>query len=108
VQKVRHLLRSQTDEACTAETLALRLHVSTRTLHRQLREEGASLLELKDEARRDRAIELLNRTNRPIKQVAHAVGYRNEKSFARAFKEWTGESPGRFREQAAGEDRKAP
>jgi AraC-like DNA-binding protein len=108
VQKVRHLLRSQTDEGCTAETLALRLHVSTRTLHRQLREEGASLLELKDEARRDRAIELLNRTNRPIKQVAHAVGYRNEKSFARAFKEWTGESPGRFREQAAGEDRKAP
>lgn len=101
VQRVRQLLRTQTAEACTAETLAERLHVSTRTLHRQLREEGAALLELKDEARRDRAIELLNRSNRPIKQVAQAVGYRNEKSFTRAFKEWTGESPGRFRERAA-------
>lgn len=99
VQRVRQVLRSQTDEALTAETLAERLHVSPRTLHRQLSEEGASLQELKIEARRNRAVDLLLRTNRPIKHVALAVGYRNEKSFSRAFKEWTGESPGHFREQ---------
>ena len=63
----------------------------------QLDEEGASLQELKDEARRERAIELLNRTNRSVKQVAIAVGFRNEKSFSRAFKQWTGASPGEYR-----------
>lgn len=100
VQKVRQIMKTQTDESCTAEILAERLHVSTRTLHRQLREEGASLQELKDEARRERAIEFLHRTSRPIKQVAQAVGFSNEKSFSRAFKEWTGSSPGEFRERA--------
>ena len=97
VQRVRHLLRERLDEGATAETLAERLHVSPRTLHRQLDDEGASLQQLKDEARRERAIELLNRTNRPIKQVALAVGFRSEKSFARAFRQWTGESPSAFR-----------
>lgn len=107
VQRVRQILRTRTDEPCTAEALAERLHVSIRTLQRQLRDEGSSLQDLKDEARRDRAIELLKRSNRPIKQIAQAVGFRNEKSFTRAFKDWTGESPSRFRDKAAGESRKA-
>ena len=100
VQRVRQLLHAHPDEAATAERLAARLNVSPRTLHRQLLEEGASLQQLKDEARRDRAIELLNRSDRPLKQLAEAVGFKNEKSFARAFKQWTGSSPGAFREQA--------
>ena len=102
VQKVRQILKAQAGEACTAESLAEQLHVSPRTLHRQLSEEGASLQGIKDETRRERAIELLTRSSRPIKQVAQAAGYRNEKSFARAFKEWTGESPGRFRALSKG------
>lgn len=105
VQRVRQLLRTGTDRTCTSETLAERLHVSTRTLHRHLREEGASLLQLKNEARRDRALALLNRTTRSIKQVAQAVGYRSEKSFERAFKQWTGRTPRSFRESAAGRTR---
>ena len=40
------------------------------------------------------------RSRQPIKQVAASVGFRNEKSFARAFKDWTGQSPGQFREAA--------
>ena len=94
------VLRPVREAALTAERLAARLNVSPRTLHRQLLEEGASLQQLKDEARRDRAIELLNRSDRPLKQLAEAVGFKNEKSFARAFKQWTGSSPGAFREQA--------
>ncbi|NMG27303.1 AraC family transcriptional regulator [Aromatoleum evansii] len=100
VQRVRHLLRERLDEGATAETLAERLHLSPRTLHRQLDEEGASLQQLKDEARRERAIELLRRTNRTVKQIALSVGFRNEKSFARAFRQWTGEPPSAFRERS--------
>lgn len=84
------------DRAHNADGAAALLNISARTLHRQLREEGASLQELKDEVRFERATELLNRTDKQVKQVA-AAGFRNEKSFTRAFREWTGISPAAFR-----------
>lgn len=99
VQRVRELLRMQPDSPHTGESLAMELHVSPRTLHRQLQEEGTSLQALKNEIRRDRAVELLNRTSRPIKQIAPAVGFLNEKSFSRAFKQWTGVTPESVREK---------
>ena len=74
------------------------MHISARTLHRQLREEESSLQLLKDEVRQLRATDLLVRTDRPVKQVAAAVGFRNEKNFARAFAGWTGVAPSAWRE----------
>lgn len=100
VARVRQLLATAPDAAHNAQLLAERLHVSPRTLHRQLKEEGASLQVLKDEVRQGRAIELLRRTPRPIKQVAEAAGFASEKSFIRAFRGWTGQSPADFRRQA--------
>ncbi len=100
VQSVRQLLAATPEAAHNAATLATRLHLSTRTLHRQLQEQGSSLQALKDEVRRQRAMDLLQRTHRPIKQVAEAVGFASEKSFIRAFRGWTGQSPGDFRSQA--------
>jgi len=99
VQRVRELLRMQPDSPHTGESVATELHVSSRTLHRQLQEEGTSLQVLKNEIRRDRAVDLLNRTSRPIKQIAPAVGFVNEKSFSRAFKQWTGVTPESIREK---------
>jgi AraC-like DNA-binding protein len=97
VRRVRELLRQNTGEVRTAGDVARRLHVSVRTLHRQTREEGSSLQALKDEARRHLAVELLSRGQRSVKQVAWAVGFRSEKSFARAFRVWTGSPPASFR-----------
>lgn len=99
VEQVRQALVAHAEAAHSAEHLAKLLHMSTRTLHRQLKDEGASLQQLKDETRRERASDLLFRTDRPIKQVAAAVGYRNEKSFIRAFRQWTGTTPAEFRAQ---------
>jgi AraC-like DNA-binding protein len=98
VQRVRQLLARQPLDALNAEGLAAQLNLSARTLHRQLKDEGASLQALKDEVWRQRATELLLRTTRPIKQVAQASGFRNEKSFMRAFKTWTGCTPGEWRQ----------
>ena len=102
VQRVRQTLTAHLMQAHNADALAALLHVSPRTLHRQLKEEGASLQALKDEVRRARALELLLRTQRPIKQVAEATGFQNEKSFMRAFKGWTGQSPAQFRQTRQG------
>jgi AraC-like DNA-binding protein len=105
-QQVRELLRRHAAELTQAEALAAALHVSVRTLHRQLHDEGVSLQALKDEVRRDQALAQLQRTQRPIKQVALAVGFRNEKSFARAFRQWTGSTPSEVRR--GGVSRAAP
>lgn len=98
VQRVRQVLMNQPLDAHNADDLAALLHTSARTLHRQLKEEGATLQALKDEVRRERAIDLLQRTRRPIKQIAAATGFQNEKSFIRAFKAWTGLAPGEWRD----------
>ena len=99
VQRVRQVLLSQPQLAHNAADLAAQLNLSARTLHRQLKEEGASLQTLKDAVRRELASELLQRSQRPIKQVALAAGFQNEKSFIRAFKGWTGMTPGAWRDR---------
>ena len=99
VQRVRQVLLNQPQDAHNADDLAALLHTSARTLHRQLKEEGATLQALKDEVRRERAMALLQRTNKPIKQIAEAAGFQNEKSFIRAFRGWTGVTPGEWREK---------
>ncbi|HET9645320.1 MAG TPA: AraC family transcriptional regulator [Burkholderiaceae bacterium] len=100
VQRVRELLPTQT----TAEALSRMLNVSVRTLHRQLKDEGTSLQALKDQVRRDMAVEMLLRTKRSVKQIALASAFRNEKSFTRAFREWTGDSPSDYRRKMATAD----
>jgi AraC-like DNA-binding protein len=97
VQRVRELLHRPGGAALHAEALAQSLNVSLRTLHRHLHQEGASVQALKDEARSRLAQELLQRTRLPIKQVAHQLGFHSEKSFARAFRQWTGTPPSEWR-----------
>ena len=96
--QVKQALAMYPQDTHSAEDLAPLLNLSPRSLHRQLKEEGTSLQVLKDEVRHERAIELLQRTRKPIKQVAESAGFQNEKSFIRAFKQWTGQPPAAFRE----------
>ena len=102
--RVRQILRSEPQAIHNADDLAARLNLSPRTLHRQLKEEGASLQVLKDTVRRELATDLLLRSQRPIKQVALASGFHNEKSFIRAFRGWTGMTPGQWRGQSGSDN----
>ena len=97
VHSVAQLLAADPAAAHTAEDVAAQLNLSVRTLHRQLKEEGVSLQRLKNDARRERAIALLLQTAKPVKQIAAAVGFDSEKSFARAFRDWTGVAPSAYR-----------
>ena len=100
VEKVRQTLAQHPEHSRNADDLAAWLNMSARTLHRQLQEEGASLQQLKDSVREQRARMLLLRTGKPLKQIATEVGFSNEKSFIRAFKTWTGQAPETFRQSA--------
>jgi AraC-like DNA-binding protein len=93
VEKVRQTLAEHPEQGRNAQDLAQFLNLSVRTLHRQLKEEGASLQQLKDSVRQAQAQALLLRSTRAIQQIALQVGFQSEKSFSRAFKTWTGQTP---------------
>lgn len=99
--RARSLMTARPSDQHSAAALASALNVSVRTLHRQLEEEGTSLQALKDAVRREQAIEQLCRTTHPIKQIALSVGFASEKTFARAFRHWTGESPSEYRHRSS-------
>jgi AraC-like DNA-binding protein len=97
VERVRRVLREARGRILGADDVARELALSTRTMHRRLREEATSLRGLKEEAKLELARHELMRGRTPIKRIAELAGFRNEKSFSRAFRSWTGASPREFR-----------
>ncbi|MGP3686751.1 AraC family transcriptional regulator [Streptomyces sp. IBSNAI002] len=77
--------------------VAARLAVSPATLRRRLREEGTSFQELKDHVRRDAAIAGLAESGEPIAELAARLGFSEDTAFHRAFRRWTGTTPGAYR-----------
>ncbi|MDX1369986.1 AraC family transcriptional regulator [Pseudomonas sp.] len=71
--------------------------LSIASFRRQLQREGFSFQELKDEVRRSIAFECLRNSAMSISDIAEKAGFREASAFHRAFKQWTGESPGHYR-----------
>jgi AraC-like DNA-binding protein len=59
---------------------------------------STSYQELLDETRHDDARRLLETTRLSMEEVAGKLGFADVRSFRRAFKRWTGVSPGSYRE----------
>jgi AraC-like DNA-binding protein len=83
------------------DKVASDLAVSASTLRRRLAEEGRAYQDLKDELRLELAMGWLRDPKIDIPDVASLVGFREPSAFYRAFKKWTGASPGRYRRQNA-------
>lgn len=79
------------------EDVAQAMHTSVRSLSRKLRCEGTSFQAIKDELRRDVAIQLLTKTDKPIAVIGADLGFDSPTTFHRAFKAWTGSTPGAYR-----------
>lgn len=102
VIRVRDLLRAALPDTLSLEEVADQLHLSPRTAHRRLEEEGSSFRGIKDALRRDMALARLTKTRDPISQVAADLGYADTSAFYRAFVEWTGMAPVHYRRRWAG------
>ncbi|HDY5553574.1 TPA: helix-turn-helix transcriptional regulator, partial [Pseudomonas aeruginosa] len=81
----------------TQEAVALRLHLTSRTLHRALQREGWSFTALVEEHRRLLAQDLLLQADLSIGQIADRLGFDEQSSFIRAFRRWHGTTPGTYR-----------
>jgi AraC-like DNA-binding protein len=90
---VARLLGAALAEDPKLAAVAERLHVSERTLRRQLRQEGTSFHAIHDRLRIERALALLQEPDLSIAAVGTQVGFRDPREFRRAFKRWTGATP---------------
>jgi AraC-like DNA-binding protein len=88
------LAKGEVSQANTARRMGL----GTRSLQRRLTEHGTSYDELLAETRQRLGQRLLSDPSLPIYQVAFALGYSDVGSFNRAWKRWTGASPGAARQ----------
>ncbi len=79
--------------------LARRLALSERSLQRRLRASECSARDLLDEARFDKAVELLAHEHLSIDGIATRLGFASERGFRRAFQRWSGKSPAQARKK---------
>ncbi len=85
------------------DQVANRLAVSSRTLHRRLREEGTSFKEVLRDTREKLARHYLGRTHTTSSEIAYLLGFDEPTSFFRAFRSWTGMSPESLRRRIIAE-----
>jgi AraC-like DNA-binding protein len=100
--RIRRLLRkSVVGSNCDMPSLdevSHTLAVTPQTLRRRLRDEGRGFQQIKDETRRDAAIDLLLHTPLALPEIAARLGFSEASTFHRAFKQWTGVAPGEYRQ----------
>lgn len=95
--RVQQELRLGRDGYPSLDAVAGRLHMSTRTLRRRLKEEGAQYSALLDQARWRDAVRLLANPELDVQRIAALLGYSEPANFTRAFRKWTGKSPTAWR-----------
>jgi AraC-like DNA-binding protein len=71
-----------------------------RQMQRILSAQGVTYSQMKDEARRHLAVELVANTSTPIAQIALRVGLSGPSALTRAFRQWTGRTPTHFRAES--------
>jgi AraC-like DNA-binding protein len=82
-------------------SIARKLGTSSRTLQRRLGETGLSFRDVVEEVREQLARAYLTDVALPMGEVAQRLGYAEVSAFLRAFKRWTGMTPGQLRAAAA-------
>jgi AraC-like DNA-binding protein len=94
--------RSDSGALPSLEDAAARLHLTSRTLRRRLREEGTNYRNQVDEFRAERARQYLSYGNLSSKEIAFALGFQEQSAFRHAFKAWTGMTVREYRQQVRG------
>lgn len=86
----------------SADAVAARLGMSSRTLRRRLQDESTSYQEILDEVREALARRHLVREGRAVDEVAFLLGFSDPSAFAKAFRRWTGTTPAGFARAGSG------
>lgn len=97
-QALRARLRDALGQGCAdSQRMASLLGISQRTLQRRLQDLGRSFSTVVEDFKRDEALRLLQDDREHLVHIAARLGYAEQTSFTRAFRRWTGETPGAWR-----------
>src|SRR5262245_8808237 len=97
-QRLRRLLDEELgDGTPTLQHLAYRLHMSPRTLHRRLGEEGTGFRRVLAQLRCELAARHLREARLALGEIGFLLGFSEVSAFHRAFRRWTGWPPLAYR-----------
>ncbi|MFV3131832.1 AraC family transcriptional regulator [Niveispirillum sp. KHB5.9] len=97
-RRVANLLRRRPPaDWPVADAAAAALRCSPATLRRMLRQEGTSFQAIKDRLRLELARDALARPDLSIADITALLGFAEPAAFNRAFRQWTGTTPARYR-----------
>ena len=98
-ERIRRILRRHlAGELPSLDDIGRQLAMTPQTLRRRLHDEGQGFRAIKDDLRRDAAIEYLARPELTLPEIAAQLGFSEASTFHRAFKHWTGVAPGEYRQ----------
>ena len=93
-ERVRLALRRTLGTSnCDKPNVAALLALHPRTLQRRLAEEGTSFGAIKEEVRKQLALEYLRGTRMPIGQISLMLGFPAQSALTRACRQWFGATP---------------
>lgn len=93
------ILERLPEKVPTVPEAAAYLGISQRTLQRKIKERGTSFKSMIENVRKEYAFSYLLQSNYKISYIAQVLGYAEQSVFHRAFKRWTGLTPGEYRLQ---------
>ncbi len=97
------IAKQLTTEVPTLASTARKLRITERTLQRRLAGSGSSYSQLLDGVRHALAIRLLREGRLSVTQVGFLLHFADDSAFHRAFKRWTGMTPGQYRRHGEAE-----
>lgn len=80
------------------DAIAKAVSMSSRSLQRRLAEEGTSFTAQLAMVRKELAEQYVENPRIPVTEISYMLGFSDVSSFSRAFKRWTGRSPGASRQ----------
>lgn len=99
-QELRRWIDTQLQaQVPSRERAAQALGLSPRTLARRMQAQQLDFSTLVDQARRDAALQAVAHTERALAEIGQSLGFAEPSTFWRAFKRWTGQTPGAWRQQ---------
>ena len=81
------------------DIVADQLTITPRTLQRRLNDQGETFKNILDEVRKGLALSYIAQPFIDLAELAYLLGFADQTAFQRAFKKWTGTSPGKYKKQ---------
>jgi AraC-like DNA-binding protein len=106
--RVRRLLLEKQNGFPSLQVTARMFHMTPRTLHRRLVDEGTSFHELLEDVRRTLAVEHVKSGRFSIEEIAYMLGYSDLANFRRAFRRWESVPPSEYRAAQAKKGKDSP